>query len=186
MKILRDILIYFILAALSAAQTKSAESEVRVFRNEDIGLTWTYPDTLVAEQTDKLPRDPSGRERIILALWDKTQKTPVPLIVFLWGTRVRPNTWSRSEIAQRYLRYLKSNPGKASNLSESTELQIGSRTAWKMVYSLTDKLGQSSDCEIALPLKNRTLLLIQMSARSASELDSFMKALATVKFDPQK
>lgn len=150
MTILGDVLIYFALAALSAAQTKSPDPEVRAFRNEDIGLTWTFPDTLVAEQPDKLPRDPSGRERIILALWDKTQKTPVPLIVFLWDTRVRPNTWSRPEIAQRYLQYLKSNPGKASNLSESTELQIGSLTAWKMVYSLTDKPEQSFDCEIAI------------------------------------
>src|SRR5438128_4653165 len=94
MRVLRDVFVIcfvFILAALCRAQTKSPVSG-HTFRNEDISLTWTFPETLVPEVPDRLPRDPSGRERILLALWDNAEKTPVPLIVFLWDTKTRPDT----------------------------------------------------------------------------------------------
>ncbi|MGD0508878.1 MAG: hypothetical protein ABSA27_13825 [Terriglobales bacterium] len=39
---------------------------------------------------------------------------------------------------------------------------------------------------ITVPTKGRTVLFIQMSARSERELDSFINSLAGVKFDPEE
>jgi hypothetical protein len=114
----------FILVALSPAQTKSSLSE-HTFRNEDVGLTWTFPETLVPEAPDQFPRDPASRERIVLALWDKAQKTPVPLIVFLWDTRSRPDTRSPSAWALQYLADLRHrqslSPGEGVKMSDPTK-----------------------------------------------------------------
>ena len=179
----------FILVALCPAQTKSSLSE-HTFRNEDVGLTWTFPETLVPEAPDQLPRDPASRERIVLALWDKAQKTPVPLIVFLWDTRSRPDTRSPSAWALQYLADLRHrqslSPGEGVKMSAPTETKIGGRTAWKMNYSRPDQTLQPFMSAVTVPTKGRTVLFIQMSARSERELDSFINSLAGVKFDPEE
>lgn len=192
MRVVRDILVIcFVLiwAALCHTQTKSPVSG-HMFRNEDIGLEWTFPETLAPGAPDQLPRDPSGRERILLALWDKAQKTPVPLIVFLWDTRTRPDSRSPSAWALQYLTDLKRrqslSPGEGVKMSDSSETRIGGRAAWKMNYSRPDQPLQSFMSAITMPAKGRTVLFIQMSARSERELDGFVNALAGVKFHQEK
>ena len=189
MRVLRDVFVIcfvFILAALCPAQTNRPESG-HTFRNEDIGLTWSFPETLVPEALDQLPRDPSGRERILLALWDN-EKTPVTLIAFL--TKTRPDTRSSSAWALQYLADLRHrqslSPGEGVKMSDPIETRIGSRTAWKMNYSRPDHPRQPFMSAITVPAKGRTVLFIQMSARSERELDSFVNSLAALKFDPEK
>jgi hypothetical protein len=179
----------FILVAVCPAQTKSRLRE-HTFRNENVGLTWTFPETLVPEAPDRLPRDRASRERIIFALWDEAQKTPVPLIAFLWDTRSRPDTRSPSAWALQYLADLKHrqslSPGESVKMSDPTETKIGGRTAWKMNYSRPDQPLQPFMSAITVATKGRTVLFIQMSARSKSELDSFINSLAGAMFDPEE
>lgn len=147
-------------------------------------MTWTFPATLVPGAPDELPRDPTGRDHFLVALWGKEQKTPVPLIVVRWDTKATPASLSPSATAQRYLQSLK--PGTGFKLSKPTEVQIGGRTAWQMNYSRPDDAGQTFDSAIAMPLKDRTLLFIQISARSERELDGFVHSLVGATFDQQQ
>ena len=170
----------FVLAAVATAQIKSSVSG-QTFRNENIGLTWTFPETFIAEAPDKLPRDPTGRDQFILALWNKHRKTPVPPVVFLWDTKITPSTLSPFVTAQRYLQSLK--PGEGFKLSKPTELSISGFTALRMNYSRPDDAGQSYNSAIAVPLRDRTLLFIQMNALSQHELDSLVDSLRALRFE---
>jgi hypothetical protein len=153
----------------------------RTFRNENIGLTYTFPAAFVPEAENKLPQDPNNREHVLLALWDKPRHTPVPRVVLLYDTKINPDRYTLEQIAVRYLQSLK--PGEGYKMSKPREVSIGGNTMWRMDYWRPDDSGQSYNSAIAIPFKDRRLLFIQMNAPSQGELDSLVASLQELKFD---
>jgi len=178
----RPLRICLILAFLGTAtgQVKTSLTG-RTFKNDNIGLTYTFPEAFTPEPEDQLPQDPKGREHIILALWDKPRHTPIPRIVFLYDTKVEPASFTLKEIAVRYLHSLR--PGEGYKMSEPQKVSIAGNTMWRMDYWRADDSGQSYNSAVVIPFKDRRLLFIQMNAPSQRELDSIVDSLHELRFD---
>jgi hypothetical protein len=61
-----------------------------MFRNENLNLTFTFPEALTPQPLDQIPKDANGREQILLALWDTPRSTPEPRLVLEWDALIRP------------------------------------------------------------------------------------------------
>jgi hypothetical protein len=170
----------WVLLGTAICQTK-ADQPRRTFENKEIGLTYAFPEGLDPTPADQLPRDPNGREHIILALWDKPRHAPVPRIVFLYDAKAAPATLTTEEIAVRYLHSLK--PGEGYKMSEPQKTSMAGNTMWRMDYWRPDDSGQSFNSAIVIPFKDKRLLFVQMNAASQRELDSIVGSLHELRFD---
>jgi hypothetical protein len=174
--------ICMVLALLETASGQAANSPTgQIFRNDSIGLTYSFPEAFAPQPENQLPQDPAGREHIILALWDRPRHTPTPRIVFLYDAKARPVSWTLKEIAIRYLRAFR--PGKDYKMSEPQGALLGSNRLWRMDYWRPDDSGQSYNSAIAIPLKDRRLLFIQANASSQRDLDSLVDSLRELRID---
>ncbi len=73
-KAYRRVAICLIVVLLGTTVAQIQPSAVgQTFRNADIGLTYTFPDTFLRMPDNELPKS-SGTDRIILALWDKPRR----------------------------------------------------------------------------------------------------------------
>ncbi len=164
---------------LAAEQIRSTLSG-QTFVNENMGLTYTFPDKFIAQPLDQLPQDPRTPEYILLALWDKARRTPTPRVVFLYDIRrSRPNA-TPDHIATYYLHSLV--PGKDYKVSEPRKLTLAGNTMWRMDYWRPDDSGQSYNSAIVIPLRDGRILFIQMNASSQSGLDSLVDSLRELRF----
>jgi hypothetical protein len=168
------------LIGTTSGQTKT-ERHGPTFESKEIGLIYRFPEALEPAPADQLPQDPKGRERIILALWEKPRHAPVPRIVFLYDTKAAPASLTAEEIAVRYLHSLK--PGEGYKMSEPQKVSIAGNTMWRMDYWRPDDSGQSVNSAIVIPFKDKRLLFIQMNAPSQRELDALVDSLQELKFD---
>lgn len=182
MKVIRlAIFVTLALVGISAAQMKPSPA-AQTYKNVGIGLTYAFPDALAPQPENELPQS-SGTERIILALWDKPRRTPVPRIVFAYDSKVQPGRFTPDEIALKYLQSLR--PQAGYKMSKPERVKIGANALWRMDYWRPDDSGQSYNSAIAFAFKNRTVLFIQMNAPSQQELDSLVGSLQTLVFDRQ-
>ncbi len=179
-----DFVVIVILLGTGAAQIKSSITG-HTFRNDNLGLTYSFPEMLVPSPTKGLPQDPKGREHIILALWDHPRRTPAPRVVFLYDTKARPSAWSAEAIAGHYLRALALRPGEGYKMGQPQKMSVAGKTMWRMDYWKPDNSGQSYNCAIVFPLPDRRILFIQLNAASERELDLLRDSLKGLKFDQQ-
>jgi hypothetical protein len=168
-----------VLIAAATAQVKSVTG--RPFRNESIGLNYAIPSTLVPSSEDELPKDPTGRERVILALWDNPRRTPTPRVVFLYDTKARSSTLTLDQIGEDYLRSLK--PGEGFKMEQPRKVLVAGNPMWRMDFWRPDDSGQSFNSSFAVPLVDRKVLFIQMNASSQRQLDLLVDSLQGLKFD---
>jgi hypothetical protein len=175
-----DLVVVMMLLGTGTAQVKGSAA-AHTFRNDNLGLTYTFPEVLAPSPDEGLPRDPKGREYIILALWDQPRRTPVPRIVFLYDTKPRPSTWSSDTIAHHYLRTL--TPGEGYKMGQPQRMSVAGKTTWRMDYWKPDDSGQSYNCAMVFPLEDRRVLFIQLNAPSERELDLLRDSLKGLKFD---
>jgi hypothetical protein len=167
-------LICLILASLGTVTGQKNLTEPS-FRNTDIGLTYTFPDRLIPQLKSTLPQDSTGREEILFALWDNPRRTPVPRVVFLYDKRVRPAGQTPDMIAGRYLRSF--TPPTGAKVSQPKKISFADTAMWRMDYRLPDSSGQPYNSAVIVPLRDRRVLVIQMNARSQSELELLINSL---------
>jgi hypothetical protein len=79
-----------------------------VFHSDTVPLTFRFSEKLFPKLESEMPQDSSGREHLILALWDAPERIGIPRMAFLYGTKIRPASSTREMIAERYLEALKS------------------------------------------------------------------------------
>ena len=153
----------------------------RTLRTENEGLTYTFPEGLVAMPEDKLPRDPTGREIFLLALWDSPRKTPVPRIVVLWDLMVRSSGSTPEIIATHTLKTLPlPKDAKASTI---VKVESGKNAFWRMDYWIPNSTEQAYNTAIVVPLADRRIVLFQMNAASQHQLDLLAKSLNSLELD---
>jgi hypothetical protein len=168
-----------VLVAAATAQVKSVAGQP--FRNDSIGLDYAIPSFLVPAPENELPRDPTGRELVILALWDSPRRTPTPRVVFLYDTKARPSTLTLDQIGEDYLRSLK--PGEGFKMEQPRKVSVAGNPMWRMDFWRPDDSGQSFNSSFAIPLKDRRVLFIQVNASSQRQLDLLVDSLQGLKFD---
>jgi hypothetical protein len=179
MRALMGVCLSLTLVALSVEGQSKNSLIGRTFKNSDLGLTYSLPESLVPQPDIQLPRDSQGREEILLALWDETRQTPDPRITFLYDKKV-----AHMPPGQHALRYLHSAPaGPGYKLTEPRKVSMGGTTMWRMDYSRPDESGHSYSSAIVIPFSDGTLLFIQMNAPSQSQLDSLVGSLNTLRVD---
>ena len=75
-----------------------------VFRSDAVGFNYSFPEKFNPKVENEIrSQDPSGREHVILALWNTPERTGVPRMAFLYDKKVRQAGLSREEMADRYL-----------------------------------------------------------------------------------
>lgn len=158
------------------AQTQPSAT-AQTYKNEDIGLTYTFPDKFVRMPDNELPKS-SGTERIILALWDKPRRTPIPRVVFLYDSKVQPAKLTPGEITLKYVQSLR--PQAGYKLSKPQRVRMGPNTLWRMDYWRPDDSGQSYNSAIAYTFGDRTVLFVQMNSETQQGLNSLVHSLQTL------
>jgi hypothetical protein len=156
-----------------------------VFRSNPIGLTYTFPEKFASKVESEMPQDPSGREHVILALWDTPQRSGIPRMAFLYDTKVRPAGSSREAMASRYLEALRQQAlqWQGGKVSEPRKISPAGHDIWRMDYWHPAGSAPPFNSGIVIPLKDRRILAIQINAPSQSELDSEVDSLRDLHFD---
>jgi hypothetical protein len=169
---------------LCSGQTGSGV-QGHVFRSDTIGLTYTFPDRFHAKVEREMPQDPSGREHVILALWDKPSREGVPRMAFLYDTKVRPVGSTREIMAARYLDAMKhqAQNGQGVNISEPKKISPAGYAIWRLDYLYPAAPEREYNSGIVIPLKDRRILAIQINASSQADLDSEVDSLRNLAFD---
>ena len=158
-----------------------------VFRSDSIGLTYAFPQNLSAKVERELPmNDSSGREHMILALWDSPDREGSPRIALLYDTKPRSAELSRAEIANRYLsavRQLWVNvPG--IKISGPQKMSLPGCEVWRLDLFQPDALPHYNSA-VVVPLADRRLVAIQINAPSQAELDEEVNSLRGLRLDRQ-
>jgi hypothetical protein len=135
---------------------------------------------MTPQPEDQLPKDPNGREQVVLALWDSPRSTSVPRIVFLHDSKVRPPNLSPDAIAEGYLHSLR--PVAVARLSKPSKISNDGVAMWRMDYSAPNNSDQSYNTAIAIALKDRPVLFVQMNASSQSRLEALVGSIQDLHF----
>jgi hypothetical protein len=170
-------------AMVCAAQTEGVHGHV--FRNNDIGLTYTIPEKFSPKVENEMPaQDPSGREHFILALWNTPERTGAPQMTFLYDKKVRPAGSSREEMANRYLEAVRKLwvDVQGVKISGPKKISPAGYAIWRLDLWQPDALPHFNSA-IAIPLRDRRILVIQANAASQSELDAEVDSLRDLTFD---
>lgn len=166
------------------AQTKDG-LQGSTFRSSAIGITYRLPDKFSAKVEAELPQDPSGREHLILALWDTSERTEIPRMAFLYDTKVRPPGSNRETMAARYVAAMKdaATKGGGVNVSAPVAITLAGYIVWRMNYLYPAAPERAHNCGIVIPLRDRRILAIQINASSEADLDAEVDSLRELHFD---
>ncbi len=175
--------VILICVTLCAGQTEGVHGHV--FRNDALRLTYTFPEQFSPKVESEVPmQDRSGREHMILALWNTPERTGTPRMAFLWDRKVRPAGSSREEMADRYLaavRQLWVNvPGV--KISGPRKISPAGYAIWRLDTWQPDALPHYN-AAVVIPLPDRRILAIQINAPSQGELDAEVDSLSELRFD---
>ena len=156
-----------------------------IFRSEKIGLTYAFPESFTAQVESELPmHDSTGREHMILALWNLPERSGSPRITFLYDTKVRSADLSSAEIANRYLaavRQLWANVRGVKVLGPQ-KISLPGCDVWRLDFFQPDQLPHYNSA-VVVPLADRRLLAIEMNAPSQAELDAEVDSLRGLRLD---
>jgi len=166
-----------------------AQSEVGIhghaFRSKTVGLTYTFPEKFSPKvESEMLWLDSSGREHMILALWDTPERTGAPRMAFLYDSKARPTGLSREEIARRYLAEVRQQwvNVRGVKISGPREISPAGYAIWRLDLYQPDNPPHYNSA-IVIPLPDRRLLAIQANAPSQTELDAEVDSLKELHFD---
>jgi hypothetical protein len=165
--------------------------EGHVFRSDDIGMTFSFPASFYSKTEQEMvrqPHDPSGREHVILALWDAPERVGIPRMAFLHDTKIRPAGSSGSEIAARYLGAMRQTVSEwqGVKISEPREVSLAGYAIWRLDYWHPANSAPPYNSAVIIPLKDRSVLAIQVNAPSQGELDLEIDSLRELHFDENK
>jgi hypothetical protein len=167
-----------------AAQTKDG-LQGNKFRHSAIGITYIIPNKFSAKVEADFPQDPSGRDHLILALWDTSARVGTPRMAFLYDTKVRPPGSTREIMAARYMTAMKDTATQGGGVSVSAPkaISLAGYTIWRMDYLYPPAPERAHNCGIVIPLKDRRILAIQINASSEADLDTEVDSLRELHFD---
>lgn len=176
-----------LLAAGALACFGQAEDGVHghVFRNNALGLTYSFPEQFSPKVESEIsPQDPSGREHIILALWDTPDRAGTPRMSFLYDRKMRAAGLSRQQMADNYLAAVKGLWVNVNGVKISVPSKISSAgyAIWRIDLFQPDQLPHYN-AAVVIPLADRRILSIQINAPSQAELDSEVDSLRDLRFD---
>jgi hypothetical protein len=150
-----------------------------------MGLTYEFPQKFKPRVESEISsRDPTGRERMILALWDTPARNGQPRMAFLYDTKQRSSDRTHDTIALAYLGELKGMwlGVKDVKIVGPTKVSETSYEYWRLDLSAPDQVPRYNSA-IVIALSDRRVLVIKASAPSQSELDSEVDSLAQMRFD---
>jgi hypothetical protein len=167
----------------------AGQAEERVhghsFHSGIVGFTYTFPEKFSPKVEDEIrPQDPSGREHVILALWATPERTGVPRMAFLYDRKARPAGRSREENADRYLAEVRQLwvSVKGIKISGPRQISPAGYAMWRLDLWQPDA-SPHYNAAVAIPLEDRTILVIQINAPSQSGLDEEVDSLRELRFD---
>jgi len=156
-----------------------------VFREAAIGLTYEFPEKFSPKLESEIPiHDSTGREHLILALWDTPQRIGAPRIAFLYDTKQRSSDRTHDTIALAYIGEAKRMwlGVKGVKVVGPTKVSEPSYDYWRLDLSAPNQVPRYNST-IVIALSDRRVLAIKASAPSQSELDSEVASLAQMRFD---
>jgi hypothetical protein len=157
----------------------------QVFRSDTIGLTYTFPEAFSAKVESEFPmHDSTGREHMILALWNSPERSGSPQIALLYDTKQRSPDLSRAEIANRYLtavRQLWVNV-RGVKITGPQKISAPGCDMWRVDLFQPDE-APHYNAAVVIPLADRRVLAIQINAPSQSELDAEVDSLRELRLD---
>lgn len=178
--------ILFATAALVCAAQTTDGIQGHTFRDNKIGLSYNFPESLSAEVETTMPwRGPrSDREHMILALWSTAEHNGAPRIAFLHDTKPRSPDLSRAEIANRYLAAIRqlwlNVPGV--KIAGPQKIVFPGCETWRIDLYQPDALPHYNSA-VVIPLADRSILAIQVNAPSQGELDDEVNSLQELRLD---
>jgi|HubBroStandDraft_4_1064222.scaffolds.fasta_scaffold421092_2 hypothetical protein len=185
MKLSRLILALPCLLASSVVVCAGQTVEGHIFRSEKIGLTYAFPENFSAKVESELPmHDSTGREHMILALWNSPERSGSPRITFLYDTKARSGDLSNAEIANRYLaavRQLWANV-RGVKIFGPQKISLPGCDVWRLDLFQPDQ-PPYYNAAIVVPLADRRLLAIELNAPSQTELDAEVDSLRGLRLD---
>ena len=175
-----------ILFTLSFAQGKSSVRG-NVFREEGMGLTYEFPERFrpkVEENKKLFGDDASGRERMILTLWDSPERGDALRMAFLYDAKQRSSDRTHDTIALAYLGEIRQmwRSVKGVKVDSPTKVSQPSYDYWRLDFSAPDQVPHYNSA-IVITLSDRRVLVVRAGAPSQSELDSEVSSLAQMRFD---
>jgi len=149
-------------------------------------LTYIFPARFSPKINNELPAD-NGFEYVVLALWDSPKKDGIPQLAFIHDTRQRPSSWSKQQIAEQYIVGLKkiALSWKDARVSDSKKISTSAIEMWRVDYWHSPDAGPAYNAAVVIPLKDRSVLAIQLNASSQNALDDEVDSLRQLKFDPR-
>ena len=156
-----------------------------VFREAAMGLTYEFPQKFSPRVESEIPsRDPTGRERMILTLWDTPELNGQPRMAFLYDTKQRSSDRTHDTIALAYIGEIKRAwlGVKDGRIVGPTKVSEPTYDYWRLDLSAPDQVPRYNST-IVITLSDRRVLAIKASAPSQSELDREVDSLAQVRFD---
>jgi len=156
-----------------------------VFREAVMGLTYEFPQKFSPKVESEIPsRYSTGREHMILALWDTPERSGQPRMAFLYDTKQRSSDRTHDTIALAYLGEVKGMwlSVKGVKIVGPTKVSEPSYDYWRLDLSASDQVPRYNST-IVITLSDRRVLAIKASAPSQSELDSEVDSLAQMHFD---
>jgi hypothetical protein len=176
-----------VLSCLFAASIIGSAQTVHghVFRHDKIGLTYTFPGNFSAKVESKLPmHDASGREHMILALWNSSEQTDAPRIAFLYDTKARAAELSRAEIANHYLSAVRQLwvSVRGVKISGPQKISLPGCDVWRLDLFQPDTLPHYN-AAVVVPLADHRLVAIQINADSQKDLDAEVDSLKELRLD---
>ena len=180
-------LFWFLGASVAGSMGQLADGvRGHVFRSNTIGMTYTFPDgfTPKTEAEQIVPPDPTGREHMILALWDNQGRQGVPKMAFLYDRKQRPASFSSAEIATRYLHAVRELWGGIPGIKfvGPTKLSFAGYGIWRLDWWTPEQQPRFNAAAV-IPLPDRRILAIKLTASSQRELDREIDSLAMLRFD---
>ena len=156
-----------------------------VFREAAMGLTYEFPEQFSPKLEPEIPiHDSTGREHMILALWDTPQRNGAPRMAFLYDTKQRASDRTHDTIALAYIGEIKQTwlRVKGVKIDGPTKVTLPSYDYWRFDLSAPDQVPRYNSV-IVITLSDRRVLAIQANAPSQSELDDEVNSLARMRFD---
>ncbi|HKM48844.1 MAG TPA: hypothetical protein VJX69_14730 [Terriglobales bacterium] len=156
-----------------------------VFREAAMGLTYEFPEKFSPKVESEIPsRDPTGRERMILALWETLQRSGQPRMAFLYDTKQRSSDRTHDTIALAYIGEVKGMwlSVKDVKIVGPTKVSEPSYDYWRLDLSAPDQVPRYNSA-IAITLSDRRVLVVKASAPSQRALDAEVDSLAQMRFD---
>jgi len=150
-----------------------------------MGLTYEFPEKFSPKLEAEIPiHDSTGREHMILALWDTPQRSGAPKMAFLYDTKQRSSDRTHDTIALAYIGETKRMwlGVKDVKIDGPTKFSEPSYEYWRLDLSAPSQVPRYNSV-IVITLSDRRVLGIQANAPSQGELDDEVDSLARMRFD---